>query len=208
MPLPFRQSPGSLLFLILYCRHINKIIFFYLGPEPVSEKPEPVSEKPEPVSEKPEPRSEKPEPNTIRNLTLTTYSADGCGGYKVWIELQVNNKTCNTIEIPEFSGGDTLLWFGKYLGSCREFVFEKKLEEINFRVKENNTGDNFCPTYLYAFVDGEGENVVTFKSNYMYCSTCISSYDYRTNDKNHIANKTAGTFYFELPQYGKSVSVG
>ena len=128
---------------------------------------------------------------------MTTYSKDGCGGYKVWIELEVNNKTCNTKEIPDFSAGNTLLWFGKYLGSCRDFEFEKDWEQINFRVKENNTGDNFCPTYLYVFVDGEGENDITFKSNEMYtCSTC-TTYDYQTNDRNHIARK--------LPQSGKSV---
>ena len=170
-------------FLILYCRH-KKTIFFKLKPEPRSEP-------------------EKPKPNTIRNLTLTTHSADGCGGYQVWIELEVDNKTCNTKEIPEFSGGNTLLWFGKYLGSCRDFVFENDWEQINFRVKENNTGDNFCPTYLYAFVDGEGEIDVTFKSNDMYsCSTC-TTYDYQTNNRNHIARKTGGIF--ELPQSGKSV---
>ena len=130
---------------------------------------------------------------------------DSCGGYSVWIELEVNNKTCNTKEIPDFSTGNTLLWFGKYLGSCRDFEFEKDWEQINFRVKENNTGDNFCPAYLYAFVDGDGENEVTFRSNDMYsCSTC-TTYDYTTNDRNHIARKTAGSFHCELPQSGKSV---
>ena len=164
---------------------VNKIIFFNLEPEALSE-PE--------------------KPKTIRKLALTTYPTDGCGGLKVSIELEVDNKICNTKEIPNFIGGDTLLWFGTYLGSCRDFVFEENWEQINFRVKENNTGDNFCPTYLYVFVDGDGENDVTFKSNDMYCSTCISSYDYSTNDKNHNARKTAGSFYFELPQSGKSVN--
>ena len=131
-------------------------------------------------------------------MAITFIEREGfCGGYKVWIELEVDNKTCNTKEIPKFSGGTTLLWFGTYLGSCRDFVFEENWEQINFRVKENNTGDNFCPTYLYVFVDGEGENDITFKSNEMYtCSTC-TTYDYQTNDRNHIARK--------LPQSGKSV---
>ena len=135
---------------------------------------------------------------------MTIYNGDSCGGYKVWIELEAGNKTCNTKEIPDFSAGNTLLWFGKYLGSCRDFEFEKDWEEINFRVKENNTGDDFCPLKLYAFVDGDGENDVTFRSNDMYsCSTC-TTYDYQTNHRNHIARKTAGSFYFELPQSGKS----
>ena len=140
---------------------------------------------------------------------MTIYNDQGrgdrCGGYSVWIELEVNNKTCNTKEIPDFSTGNTLLWFGKYLGSRRDFEFEKDWEQINFRVKENNTGDNFCPAYLYAFVNGDGENEVTFRSDDMYsCSTC-TTYDYTTNDRNHIARKTAGSFHFELPQSGKSV---
>jgi hypothetical protein len=140
---------------------------------------------------------------------LTIYNdhgaGDSCGGYKVWIELEAGNKTCNTEEIPDFDTGNTLLWFGKYLGSCRDFEFEKDWEQINFRVKENNTGDDFCPAFLYAFVDGDGENDVTFRSDDMYsCSTC-TTYDYQTNDRNHIARKTAGSFYFELPQSGKSL---
>ena len=152
---------------------VNKIIFFNLEPEALSE-PE--------------------KPKTIRKLALTTYPTDGCGGLKVSIELEVDNKICNTKEIPNFIGGDTLLWFGTYLGSCRDFVFEENWEQINFRVKENNTGDNFCPTYLYVFVDGDGENDVTFKSNEMYsCSTC-TTYDYTTNDRNHIARKTSKHF--------------
>ena len=95
---------------------------------------------------------------------MTTHSSSDCGGYNVWIEIEVGNQICNTSKIDSFSAGDTLLWFGKYLGSCRDFEFEKDWEQINFRVKENNTGDNFCPQYLYAFVDGDGENDVTFKS--------------------------------------------
>ena len=129
---------------------------------------------------------------------MTTHSNDYCGGFKVWIEIEVDKKTCNTLEIPDFDPGNTLLWFGKYLGSCRDFEFGKDLEQINFKVKENNTGDDFCPKYLYAFV----EDGVTFRSDRM-AHESGDWYEYsKTNDRNHIARKTFGTF--ELPNSGKS----
>ena len=134
---------------------------------------------------------------SLRNLTLTTHSDDYCGGYNVWIEIEVDNKTCITKEIPEFDRGNTLLWFGKYLGSCRDFEFGKDLELINFKVKEN-TGDDFCPRYLYAFVEGG----VTFKSDEMAHAAGDWYERSKTNNRNHIARRTSGTF--ELPKSGKS----
>ena len=77
----------------------------------------------------------KVKPTTIRNLTLTTHSSSDCGGYNVWIEIEVGNQTCNTSKIDEFSAGDTLLWFGKYLGSCRKFQFDSNLDSITFKIK-------------------------------------------------------------------------
>ena len=129
---------------------------------------------------------------------MTTHSSSDCGGYNVWIEIEVGNQICNTSKIDSFSAGDTLLWFGKYLGSCRDFEFGKDLEQINFKVKENNTGDDFCPKYFYAFVEG-GNN---FRSDEM-AHESGDWYEYsKTNDRNHIARKTSGTF--ELPKSGKS----
>ena len=133
----------------------------------------------------------------LRNLTLTTQSDDYCGGYNVWIEIEVDNKTCITKQIPEFDRGNTLLWFGKYLGSCRDFEFGKDLELINFKIKEN-TGDDFCPRYLYAFVEGG----VTFKSDEMAHASGDWYERSKTNNRNHIARRTSGTF--ELPKSGKS----
>ena len=129
----------------------------------------------------------------LRNLTLTTHSGTDCGGYNIWIEIEVDKKTCITKEIPGFSAGNTLLWFGKYLGSCRGFDFGKDLDMINFKLKEK-TNNDFCPKYLYAFMDSD----VTFRSEIM---TDWYEYD-DTNDKIHIARRTSGTF--ELPKSGKS----
>ena len=139
--------------------------------------------------------TETPNSN-LRNITLTTHSGTDCGGYNIWIEIEVDKKTCITKEIPGFSAGNTLLWFGKYLGSCRDFEFGKDLNMINFKVKEK-TGNDFCPRYLYAFMDSD----VTFKSEEM-----TAWYEYAdTNDKNHIASRTSGTF--ELPKAGKSFDI-
>ena len=129
---------------------------------------------------------------------MTTHSDDMCGGLNVWIEIEVDKKTCNTLEIPDFDRGNTLLWFGKYLGSCRDFEFGKDLELINFKVKENNTGNNFCPRYFYAFVEGG----VTFKSDLM-AEASGDTYDYQTNNRIHTARRTHGSF--ELPKSGKPI---
>ena len=128
----------------------------------------------------------------LRNITLTKHSADYCGGYNVWIEIEVDKKTCITKEIPDFDRGNTLVWFGKYLGSCRDFEYGKDLKEIKFKVKENNTGDDFCPRYLYAFAEGG----VTFKSNEM-----VDWYEHsKTNNRTHIARRTSRAF--QLPKSG------
>ena len=125
---------------------------------------------------------------------MTTHGSSDCGGYNVWIEIEADNKTCITKEIPEFYAGDTLLWFGKYLGSCRDFEFGNELDIINFKVKEN-TGNDFCPRYLYAFV---GDSDITFRSEEM---TAWYEYD-DTNDKNHIARRINEAF--DLPMSGNS----
>jgi hypothetical protein len=176
-------------FFILFCTAvINKIVFFNLEPESRSEP-----EKPEPNTLLSVQTSTETPNSSLRNITLTTHSDNECGGYNVWIEIEVDKKTCITKQIPEFAAGNTLLWFGKYLGSCRDFEFGKDLDMINFKVKENTTND-FCPRYLYAFMDSD----VTFRSDEM---TAWYEYD-DTNDKNHIARRISGTF--ELPEAGKS----
>ena len=101
---------------------------------------------------------------SLRNLTLTTHSDSDCGGYNIWIEIDVGHQTCNTSIIDEYSAGDTLLWFGKYLGSCRSFHFETGLNMINFRVKTNSTND-FCPLYFYAFMENEQAHCSKMKMN-------------------------------------------
>ena len=154
----------------LFCTaDINKIIFFNLEQEPRSEP-----EKPEPNTLLSVQTSTETPNSSLRNITLTTHSDNECGGYNVWIEIEVDKKTCITKEIPDFDAGNTLLWFGKYLGSCRGFEFGKDLDMINFKVKEK-TGNDFCPRYLYAFMDSD----VTFRSDEM---TAWYEYD-DTNDK-------------------------
>ena len=127
----------------------------------------------------------------IRNLTLVTQSGSGCGGYNVWIEINVGHQSCNTSVIDEFSAGNTLFWFGKYLGSCRKFNLDSNLDSIKFKIKTNST-DVFCPDYFYVFKED-----ATFKSEHMNAWHEVS----KTNDKIHIARRTAGAF--ELPKNGK-----
>ena len=124
---------------------------------------------------------------SLRNLTLTTHGGSDCGGYNIWIEIDVGHPTCNTSIVDEYHAGDTLLWFGKYLGSCRSFHFETGLDMINFRVKTNSTND-FCPLHFFAFM--ENEEGITFKSDYMDDWHEVS----KTNDKNHTARRTHGDF--------------
>jgi hypothetical protein len=121
---------------------------------------------------------------SLRNLTLTTHGGPDCGGYNVWIEIDVGHQTCITSIIDEFSPGDTLLWFGKFLGSCRSFHFGTDLDMINFRVKTKST-DKFCPLYFYAFM--ENEQSITFRSDYMSAWHGIGN-------KNHTARRTYGDF--------------
>ena len=127
----------------------------------------------------------------IRNLTLVTQSGTNCGGYNVWIEINVGHQSCNTSVIDEFAAGNTLFWFGKYLGSCRKFHLDSNLDSIKFKIMTNST-DDFCPEYFYIFKED-----VTFKSEHMNDWHEVS----KTNDKFHIASRTAGTF--ELPKNGK-----
>ena len=127
----------------------------------------------------------------LLNITVPTYSSTDCGGYDVWIEINVGNRTCNTSKITEFDAGDTLLWVGKYLGSCQDFIFDKDLDDIHYKVKTEG-GNDFCPKYFYAFMDS-----ATFKSEIMTQWYEVS----KTNDKNHIARRTHGTFV--LPIAGK-----
>ena len=68
------------------------------------------------------------------------------------------------------------------------------MDIINFKVKEN-TGNDFCPRYLYAFV---GDSDITFRSEEM---TAWYEYD-DTNDKNHIARRINEAF--DLPMSGNS----
>ena len=129
----------------------------------------------------------------IRNLTLTTHSGIGCGGYKVWIEFNVGEITCNTSVIPEFDAGNTLLWLGEYLGSCRNLEFDIDLDEVNFKIKSNSK-DNFCPKYFFAFMN----HGVTFKSYKMFRNYDGDKDGRNTNEQNHVATKTQETI--ELPQ--------
>ena len=131
---------------------------------------------------------------SLRNLTLTTHSGPDCGGFNIWIEIDVGNFSCNTSVIDEYSAGNTLLWFGKYLGSCRSFKFDTDLDLLNFRAKTNSTND-FCPKYFYAFMDDD--DGITFKSDIMNDWHEVS----KTNDKNHTARRTHGDF--TLPNAGK-----
>jgi len=132
-------------------------------------------------------------PKFLRNLTLTTQSDDYCGGYNVWIEIEVDGKTCATKEIPGFDRGDTLLWYGKYLSSCRDFEFGEDLELIIFKVK-SNSNNKYCPRYLHAFVEGG----ITFKSDQMAHESGDWYQNSKTNYRDHIARRTSGTF--ELPK--------
>ena len=134
---------------------------------------------------------------SIRNLTLTTHSSSDCGGYNVWIEIEVGNQICNTTKIDSFSAGDTLLWFGKYLGSCRKFQFDSNLDSITFKIKTIG-GDDYCPKYFYAFMDS-----IAFKSELMtdwYEEDTPGSY-HDTNHRIHLANRTSEAFI--LPLTGK-----
>ena len=131
---------------------------------------------------------------------MTTHSDDYCGGYNVWIEIEVNGKKCTTKEIPEFDRGNTLVWYGKYLSSCRDFEFGEDLELINFKVK-SNSNNKYCPRFLYAFMEGG----ITFKSDEMAHEFGDWYSKSKTNYRNHIARRTGGTF--ELPKSGKSFRV-
>ena len=126
------------------------------------------------------------------NLTVPTHSGSDCGGYDVWIEINVGNQSCNTSQIDAFSAGETLLWFGKYLGSCRNFVFNTDLNMIYYKVKTEG-GNDFCPKYFYAFMDN-----ATFKSEILTDWYEVT----KTNDRNHTARRTHGTFI--LPNAGNS----
>ena len=121
---------------------------------------------------------------------MLTHSGSDCGGYDVWIEINVGNQTCNTTQIKEFSGGNTLLWFGKYLGSCQDIIFGRDLNMIDFKIKEPN-GNDFCPKYFYGFMDG-----ATFRSDIMDDWYEVS----KTNNRNHVARRIHGIF--ELPKAG------
>ena len=131
----------------------------------------------------------------IRNLTLTTHSGIGCGGYNVWIEFNVGEITCNTSVIPGFDAGNTLLWLGEYLGSCRNLEFDIGLKEVNFKIK-STSGDDFCPKYFFAFMN----HGVTFKSAEMFRVYDGDKNGFNTNDRNHVATRTQETI--ELPQTG------
>ena len=131
----------------------------------------------------------------IRNLTLTSHSGIGCGGYNVWIEINVGEITCNTSAISEFSAGNTLLWLGEYLGSCRNLEFDINLDEINFKIKSSNN-DDFCPKYFFSFMN----HGVTFKSPKMFRPYDGDKNGRNTNEQNHVATRTQETI--ELPQAG------
>ena len=129
----------------------------------------------------------------IRNLTLTTHSGIGCGGYNVSLEVNVGKITCNTSVIPGFYAGNNLLWLGEYLGSCRNLEFDIGLKEVSFKIK-STSGDDFCPEYFFAFMN----HGVTFKSPIMFHDYDGDKNGRNTNEQNHVATRTQETI--ELPQ--------
>jgi len=77
---------------------------------------------------------------------------ESCGGENLYIEItHSGNKTCQTERKESFEPDWPISWTEKgknKLGGCKDIEFDAKDDTIDFKIKTDDGGDDFCPKKL------------------------------------------------------------